>query len=181
MIKKLGGVDWPKLRIEFDRWRHSGQSIFPREVWGAADEYHGYQWWQSFGDDFSYLNTIAMRILAKPISASACEFSWSDCAQVISTKTSRRCEAVVDRLVNVRAMHKLEQKVDRKILLGHLPKLDDFLEELVNDAISGVDGGGDDVGEAEELEEDSSDDEMYELDCEAEPLYELGGAMPDED
>ena len=123
-----------------------------------------------------------MRILAKPISASACEFNWSDCAQVISTKTSRRGEAVVDRLVNVRAMHKLELKVDRKIQLGHLPKLDDYLEELVNDAINGVDGGGDDVGEAEELEEeDSSDDETYALDCDAEPLYELGGAMCDKD
>ena len=176
VIKKLGGSTWPQLKVEFDRWRNHGQSIFPKEVWAAADEYHGYQWWQSFGDDFKYLSTLAMRVLSKPISASACEFNWSDVSQVISKKTSRRSEAVVDRMVNIRAMNKLEQSVERKLILGHMPKLDDFLNDLVQEAIDSVEGGGDDVGEAVELEEDSSDDEQYDVVCDdSDPLYELGG------
>lgn len=43
VIKKLGGADWPALKVEFDRWRTAGQSIFAKEVWEAADKHHGYQ------------------------------------------------------------------------------------------------------------------------------------------
>ena len=57
-----------------------------------------------------------------------------------------------------------------------MPKLDDFLNDLVQEAIDSVEGGGDDVGEAVELEEDSSDDEQYDVVCDdSDPLYELGG------
>lgn len=45
LIKKLGGGNCPSLKVEFDRCRDSGQTIFPQEVWDSADKLHGYQWW----------------------------------------------------------------------------------------------------------------------------------------
>lgn len=67
VIKKEEPRNRPKLKVEFDRWRTAGISIFPKEVWEAADQLHGYQWWLSFGDDFEILNTIAVWIMSKPI------------------------------------------------------------------------------------------------------------------
>lgn len=82
VIKKLCGPDWPSAKVEFDRWRTAGQAIFPEEVWEAADRTHGYQWWEAFGDDFVHLQKLATKLLSKAISASACEFNWSDVGQV---------------------------------------------------------------------------------------------------
>lgn len=163
MIKTLSPANWTAAKVEFDRWRTSGQSIFPPEVWTAADEHHGYQWWFSFGDDFRYLNDLAIRVLSKPISASACEFNWSDVSHVISKKSNRLSDKSIEAKVNVRAMHRLEESVDRKVLLGNIPRLDDFLDALVNEAIEHTANAGDDVPDAEELEEDSSDDEDYDV------------------
>lgn len=182
VIQKLGGADWPLLKVEFDRWRTSGQSIFPKVVWDAADKYHGYQWWHSFGDDFKHLNVVACKVLAKPIAASACEFCWSDVSQVISKRTTQRSDANIERMVNVRAMHKLEKNVNMHVMLGNIPKLDDFLDALVNDEIDKTGGSGDDVPDAEEEDDaDSSDDEAFDVVGEdVEELYELGGARNDD-
>ncbi|KAL1510798.1 hypothetical protein AB1Y20_007083 [Prymnesium parvum] len=175
VIKKLAGSDWPKMKVEFDRWRSSGQSLFPEEVWAAADRYHGYQWWESFGDDFEWLQSAAMKVLSKCMSASACEFNWSDVGQVTTKKTNRLTNDRIESIVNVRAMHRLEKSIaTNKLLLGNLPKLDDFLDELVNTAIHTTEGGGDDVPDAEGSEEDSDDDEDFDIVAEDEdPLYEL--------
>ncbi|KAL1526984.1 hypothetical protein AB1Y20_015673 [Prymnesium parvum] len=66
-------------------------------------------------------------------------------------------------MVNIRAMHKLEEHVKGKVLLGKLPVIDDFLDELVNKEIAGAQGGsGDDVEDAAELAEDT-DDELVQV------------------
>lgn len=183
MIKKLGGVKWTKLKVEFDRWRAS-KSIFTKEEWDAADEYHGYQWWHSFGDSFEHLNVLAMKILSKPIAASACEFNWSDVSQVISKRTTQRTDKNIERMVNVRAMYRLEQTVVEKVvLLGNIPKLDDILDEFINNEIEERGVSGDDVADPEEQggDHDSDDDEDLEIsnDDIEEELYELGGNRND--
>lgn len=176
MIKKLDPRNWAKIKVEFDRWRTSGQSIFPKEIWEAADETHAYQWWQSFGDDFEYLNVWAAKILSKPIAASACEFNWSDVSNVVTKKTQRLRDDTIEKIVNTRAMTRLEATLTRKVLLGNIPRLDDFLDMLVNEAITNTGNSGDDVDEAEELEEEcESDEELDVVDEEDEEnLYELG-------
>jgi len=177
VLKKMAGAEWPTAKIEFDRWRSAGKSIFPKEVWDAADKNHGYQWWHSFGDDFKVLNKIAAKLLSKPISASACEFNWSDVSQVASKRTTQRSDANIERMVNIRAMYKLEQGLKSKVLLGNIPKLDDFLDLMVNDAIDQAEGGVD-VAEPEDLPEnaESEDDEQYNVvEDDIEELYELGG------
>lgn len=109
VIKKLGGADWPTLKVEFDQWRTDGQAIFPPGVWEAAEKLHGFQWWSSFGDDFTMLNKVAADVLSKAILASACEFSWSDVGHVITKQTNRLGDEKVEKLTNIRAMHKLEK------------------------------------------------------------------------
>lgn len=134
-------------------------------------------WWHSFGDDFGCLNGYASKILAKPIAASACEFNWSDVSQVISKRTTQRTDLNIERMVNIRAMYKLSQSVDTKVLLGNIPKLDDFLDTLVNEEIEVTLGTGDDVADPDALDDvNSSDDEYLDVvDEDAEELYELGG------
>lgn len=181
MTKKLSGANWTNVKLEFDRWRTAGQSIFPEEVWKAADTHHGYQWWYSFGDDFEHLKDLATSILSKPISASACEFSWSDVSQVITKKANQRKDDNVERMVNIRAMYKLEDKVMRKVMLGNIPKLDDFLDSLVNAAISESGGHcGDDAPDVElESDHESEDDDLGVVDEDEDDLYELGARNAD--
>lgn len=151
-------------------------------MWEAADAHHGYQWWQSFGDDFEYLNSIATKILSKPISASACEFSWSDVSGVVTKKTQRLKDDTIEKIINTRAMNKLEASCTRKVLLGNIPKIDDFLDSFVQEAIDNSPTGGDDVEEAEENASESDSDGDEDLDVVAEDedsLYELGARNED--
>ena len=180
VIRKLSPSDWPRLKVEFDRWRSAGESIFDAQVWAAADKYHGYQWWDSFGDDFEFLQRAAVQVLSKCVSASACEFNWSDVGHVISKRTCALKDETIEKKVNARAMHKLDLAVDSKVLLGNIPKLDDVLDEFVNEEIARVGGLDDCDSDSEEEESQSSDDEEYELVAEEEdPLYELGGGNQD--
>lgn len=181
-IMKLGGGNWASLKVKFDRWRSSGESIFPPEVWDAADKHHGYQWWDSFGDDFTYLQDAASSVLSKPIAASACEFNWSEVGSVVSKKTQRFTDAKIDKQVNVRAMNRLEKSISGKILLGNVPKIDDYLDQMVNEAIASSPGGGDDVEDPEAMEDDDeSDDDAYDLDMDSEEIAEFGEGRINDD
>lgn len=174
-MKKLAGADWASAKIEFDRWRMSS-AIFPAEVWRAADKYHGYQWWSSFGDDFEHLQKIAQRVLAQPVSASTCEFNWRDVGNVITKKTQRLRDDKLERMVNTRAMVKLNDTINRKVLLGNIPKLDDILEEFIQEAINNTENGEDDVADPDELSDgdQDDDDEAFDVVHEAEAEDELG-------
>lgn len=44
-------------------------------------------------------------------------------------------------------------------MLGSIPKLDDILDSMVNDAIVETAGGGDDVPDPDEMDSDSEDDD----------------------
>lgn len=170
VIMKLGGGNWASLKVEFDRWRAAGSSIFSEAEWNAADKHHGYQWWDSFGDDFQHLQEAATSVLSKAVSASACEFNWSDVGNVVTKKTQRFTDAKIEKQVNVRAMKRLENAISGKVLLGNIPKIDDFLDTLVNKAIENCPGGGDDVEDPEELGGDdcSDDDNEYDLEMDGE-------------
>lgn len=158
MIKKFAGAHWPEAKIEFDRWRTSS-SQFPPEVWQAADKYHGYQWWASFGDHFVHLCKIAKRLLAQPVSASACEFSWRDVNNVVNKRTCRLGDEKIKKQVNTRAMIKLNDSLNGKLILGNVPNLDDVLEGFVQEAIDSSVGGGDDVPDPEDVTSSDSDED----------------------
>lgn len=84
VIKTIGGSSWPALKLEFNRWRNEGgDTLFQEEIWDQADKVHGFEWWDSFGfEQFDHLPRLASKVLSKAISASACEFNWSDVGQV---------------------------------------------------------------------------------------------------
>ena len=95
---------------------------------------------------------------------------------MITKKTSRLKDNKIDAMVNIRAMQRLEGAIAGKVHLGNLPKLDDFLDSLVEDAIEKAGATGDDVDAPEELEANSSDDEDLDVVAQDEDaLYELGG------
>ena len=99
---------------------------------------------------------------------------------VISKRTCALKDETIEKKVNARAMHKLDLAVDSRVLLGNIPKLDDVLDEFVNEKIARVGGLDDCDSDSEEEESQSSDDEEYELVAEEEdPLYELGGGNQD--
>lgn len=83
---------------------------------------------------------------------------------MVTKKTQRLKDDTIEKIVNVRAMHKLEKAVKAKVPRKNLPKLDDVLNEFVNEVMEKIGTSGDDVGNAEDNEDESSDDdEQYEL------------------
>lgn len=144
-------------------------------MWEQADKFHGYQWWSSFGDDFKHLQKAATTVLSKAVSASVCEFNWSDVSQVITKKTNRLADSTIEKIVNTRAMYRMEKSLHRAVLLGGIPKLDDVLDEMVNEVMETT-GASDDVEDAEELQADSSDDESFDVVAlEDDALYDFAG------
>lgn len=122
------------------------------------------------------------KVLSKAISASACEFNWSDVSHVVNKRRQRLADSTIDKIVNVRAMSRLEACLTGCVKPGNVPKLDDVLDELVNSAIQAAPGGGDDVADVESADEDefnSSDDEDLDVmgedsdDESANELYQL--------
>lgn len=97
---------------------------------------------------------------------------------VVTKKTQRLGDIKLEKMINTRAMIKLNDSVKEKVLLGNIPKLDDVLEEFIQDAINNTDNGGDDVADPEEaaddLEEDDEDLDVVGLADGEEELAELG-------
>ncbi|KAL1515060.1 hypothetical protein AB1Y20_004125 [Prymnesium parvum] len=184
VIRQVGGPEWPSIKIEFNRWRREGaDTLFPEKVWEVADKSHGYEWWDSFGlDQFERLPLLASKILSKAVSASACEFNWSDVGQVITKKANRWNDSTINKLVNVRAMHRLKEKFsDQKPMMKKIPTIDDMLDEFVNEVVDSLGCTGDDVDDADEMNENeesiSDDDEQYNLlDDDEEEMGEASGA-----
>lgn len=104
--------------------------------------------------------------------------------QVVTKKTNRLLDEKIDKIVNIRAMHRLNKSINRKVLLGNLPKMDDFLDELVENAIEDAGVDGDDVDEVSVAgdEDSSDDDEEFDVVAEDEDaLYEVGGVLTTND
>lgn len=127
----------------------------------------------------TYLNVWAAKILSKPIAASACEFNWSDVSNVVTKKTQRLKDTTIDKIVNTRVMTlRLEASLKNKVMLGNIPKVDDFLDTLVNETMDSTGNSGDDVEEAEELDvsSESGDEDLDVIhQDEEEELYEFSG------
>jgi hypothetical protein len=87
-LKKLLPNEWTSAKAQLDDLRGSPEK-FTEQEWAKADTMHAWKWWRSFGEDFEVLQPLAMKILSKPAAASACEFNWSDCSLVLTTKITQ--------------------------------------------------------------------------------------------
>lgn len=97
-------------------------------LWDAVDNAHGYEWWMTFGDVLPCLKVVAVHLLSKPASASACEFNWSMVGRFESKGRPLRT-ASTDKLVNVASTYQLQQSIFNQ-QHTQLPTLDEAIEQL---------------------------------------------------
>ena len=86
------------------------------------------------GNAFPELQSVAVDILSKQCSASSCEFNWSVVSAVERKgRLGLHCETT-NKTVNVAAMYHLErQTLGSGVHMG-LPKLDEVVEVIVEEA-----------------------------------------------
>ena len=177
-LKVLLPDTWEDCKTEIDEFRGNPE-MFSEKMWNKSDAMHAWKWWRSFGDDFEHLQPLAIMVLSKPASASACEFNWRDCSLVLNKTNSQLKDAKVHHLINIRAMGKLKKAVAGKMESVALPTLDMYLDELVLEQQSeaeqqGLEGAGDDDGSSATGQDSEVLDEIeFEWDDSHEALCEL--------
>ena len=119
-----------------------------KALWAAAKSMAAHEWWEMIAGGASELRTVAMRVLSKTVSASACERNWSAFEAVQTPKRNRLNHKTLTDLVYVRLNLRLQQKHSD-------PKYTDQVAEWVETAEVAVESG-DEVSDVE------SDVEMVE-------------------
>ena len=124
-----------------------------KALWAAAKTMAAHKWWEVIAGGASELRTVAMKVLSKTVSASACERNWSAFEAVQTPKRNRLNHKTLVDLVYVRLNLRLQQKHTD-------PKHKDKVAEWVESAEVAVESGDEvsdvesDVEMAEEVEED---------------------------
>jgi len=110
-----------------------------RDVFGkspllaAAKTMAAHEWWELVAGGAAELRTVAMRVLSKTSSASACERNWSAFAAVQTSKRTRLTSEHVNDLVYLRANLRLQQKrVDTNFAQSVAEWMDDTAVEEVD-------------------------------------------------
>ncbi len=120
------------LCLELNTFK-SETSIFSAREWETVDRYHAYQWWHTFGDSLPALQSVAIDVLSKPASASACEFNWSQVA--LHERKGRSLHTPqTNRVVNIAASYQLEKSVSKRVPNALLPTLDAAIAAIVDEA-----------------------------------------------
>lgn len=85
--------------------------VFERKsLQAAAKTVAAHEWWDMVAGGAKQLRTVAMRVLSKTSSASACERNWSAFAAVQTPKRNRLSTENLDSLVYLRSNLRLQQK-----------------------------------------------------------------------
>lgn len=108
----------------------------------AAKTVPAHEWWEMVAGGATELRKIAMRVLSKTSSASACERNWSAFAAVQTPKRNRLSSRTLNDLVYLRVNLRLQQK---RIDTNYQEKVAEWIKaEAVADDIDVVD---DDIAE----------------------------------
>ena len=102
--------------------------------WAAVDTHHAYLWWDTMGDMFPDLQSVAVDILSKQSSASSCEFNWSAVSAVERKGRLSLYSETTNKTVNVAAMYHLERHTLGKGVHMGLPKLEAVIDVIVEEA-----------------------------------------------
>ena len=70
-------------------------------------------WWGTYGKHLPLLSSVARRVLAQPVCASAAERNWSVYGQIKTRERSRMGHAVGDKLVYCHEAFHLKQKLQK--------------------------------------------------------------------
>jgi hypothetical protein len=133
VLKRLRPDSYAKVLIELNSFK-SDVDKFDQCEWDAVDSHHAYLWWDTMGDAFPELQSVAVDVLSKQCSASSCEFNWSAVSAVERKgRLGLHCETT-NKSVNVAAMYHLErQTLGSGVHMG-LPKLDEVVGVIVEEA-----------------------------------------------
>ena len=130
MIYKLRPSNGASVFVEFNSFRTEPANFEPPE-WRAADDYHGYQWWDTFGSVLPLLQSVGVDVLSKAAAASACEFNWSQVSSIERKERGSLHTATTCACTNVAAMHHLNMQTERSGVDRNLPKLENVIEAVV--------------------------------------------------
>ena len=129
MFKRLRPDQSATLIVQFNAYKRDPSS-FDKEGWSAVDMHHAYDWWDTFGDVYPELKGVAVDVLSKCASASACEFNWSMVSRVERKGRASLQVASTDKSVNIAAAYQLKKSVLGAGVCRKLPTLDDVIEGL---------------------------------------------------
>ena len=110
MFKRLRPDQSATLIVQFNAYKRDPSS-FDKEGWSAVDMHHAYDWWDTFGDVYPELKGVAVDVLSKCASASACEFNWSMVSRVGRKGRASLQVASTDKSVNIAAAYQLKKSV----------------------------------------------------------------------
>ena len=109
----------------------------------AAKAVPAHEWWEMVAGGATELRKIAMRVLSKTSSASACERNWSAFQAVQTPKRNRLSSKTLNDLVYLRVNLRLQQK---RIDTGYADKVAEWIETAaVDDDTEPVEADEDDV------------------------------------
>jgi hypothetical protein len=96
---------------QYADFRKQRGSVFDRKsLQSAAKTVPAHEWWEMIAGGAKPLRSVAMRVLSKTSSASACERNWSAFAAVQTPKRCRLSSEHLDNLVYLRSNLRLKQK-----------------------------------------------------------------------
>ena len=108
---KLLGPEEGALAVEQYNCYHERQGIFGMDMAvKSASRQEPYAWWKCYGAGTPQLQSLAMKVLSQPSSASSAEQSWSEYDFVHNKRRNRLKSAVAAKLVFVHANLRLLSK-----------------------------------------------------------------------
>jgi hypothetical protein len=90
--------------------KRRGKVFGSKVLWAAAKTMAAHEWWEMIAGGATELRTVAMKVLSKTVSASACERNWSASEAIQTPKRNRLNHRTLSDLVFVRLNLRLKQK-----------------------------------------------------------------------
>ena len=95
---------------QYTDFRNSREAFGSAPLIAAAKTMAAHEWWELVAGGAADLRKVAMRVLSKTSSASACERNWSAFAAVQTSKRTRLTSEHVNDLVYLRGNLRVQQK-----------------------------------------------------------------------
>lgn len=111
VFEKLAPGDVDKCMNQLRMYRAKEGSFSKPSIWLHAKGMNAYAFWELFGAELGELRSVAMKVLAQPVTTSAAERNWSAYEFVHSKKRNKlsaaRCNDLVYVFSNLRLANKL--------------------------------------------------------------------------
>ena len=153
-------ADFNSALQQYTDFREQRGAFSDKSLMSLVSTMPAHEWWDMVGGSVSKLRYVAMHVLSKTTSASACERNWSAFAAVQTPKRNRLRAKVLHSLVFVRSNLRLQQVRSDP---AYKQALQQWLEDAVDKAAY-IDEAASDEGsdsDGSEVHSDVDDDEMH--------------------